>query len=910
MWSVTPAFEQALRAPVHTVRVRIDVLDTDLSPIASLTPTLNAVDGGVDVDVTRGNRRTFQLNLLNNEAEFSPGTDLSGIFYVDRAVRLWRGISYGDSEELVPLGTFLIDKADVIVERNMSIVTLSGQDFWKKLSKSQFTVPTKYDAGTSLNSVIRDMALAAGVTQVLLDPLSDRPTNSKTLNVSRSYEVGDRRGEELVKLCEAYGLDVYMDPLGRLVTEDFRDPADEATVWTYQPQESSLLAQLQASWDDEKLYNHVVVIGTGDEKQSYRSELSDTDPLSPTRINRIGDRTYRFESGVLASQESVDKAARTIFYKNLALTENVRIEAVCNPALEGNDVVRVVESTYSRVDARFRLTSFNVPLSTSKQTLHMTRALKLTAVEDGFLPASAVAAAELVNLLLNPLSAGAVAGGSATANANLGAISALALAAVASGDSPTGYAAEILADAPVAWWRLDETAGVFVDRIGANDGTATGTMTRGAPSLLAEDNDAVTLDGTSGYISVPDAADLDFGNGPFSIEMWVKRKSSTRQSGALFSKGANAPFLILDDDVLGSLQFYSRSVQLAVKSSVLLTSTATPYHIVALKNELNDWELWVNGANVTAVDTGGGTPTTSNTTAAINIGRDNGGATPGSYANVSIDEVALYDYCLTSTQINAHYEAGSPLPEGTEVAATPGALAAAVAAASNGDTLLLRGGDHVISTTTSGSSIGITTSKSLTLQNYPGETPRLINVSTGRPNLLYLQGGPFTIRGLIFEGDGPTFDDSSGSALLEFDVNSHDVIVEDCQFIGTSAMSTRQHLLYVAASDGPFEVFNCIFDGGGMGGSGFHCFHDPGPDGIYFHDNELFDFPTEAAIVQDQTGANVIYEFNNLHDNAIGLQYRKSLGCRIIDNYGTNNTIDIQIQSSTGLTEHSGDDFT
>lgn len=381
MWSVSTAFEQALRAPVHTITVRIDILDSDLNIIdgGTLYPTLNVVDGSVDVDVTRANRRTFQMNLLNNEGLFSPGTDLGGLFYVDRAVRIWRGIRYGDgAEEIVPVGTFLIDKADVTVERNMSIVTLSGQDFWKKFAKSQFTLPTTYAAGTGLNAVIADMALDAGVTRMSLDPLGDRPTNSKTLNVSRHYEVGDRRGEELVKLCEAYGLDVYFNPMGRLVTEDMRDPADQATVWAFRPSSDSLLAQLQASWDDDGLYNHVVVVGTGDENVTYRSERKDEDPTSPTNISRIGDRVYRYESGVLASQEAVDKASLTIFYKLRALTENVRLEAICNPSFEGNDVVRVTEGSYSKLDQTYRLTQFNVPLSTSKQTLHMTRALRLS----------------------------------------------------------------------------------------------------------------------------------------------------------------------------------------------------------------------------------------------------------------------------------------------------------------------------------------------------------------------------------------------------------------------------------------------------------------------------------------------------------------------------------------------------
>ena len=389
MWPVSDSFKAALRAPVHTVIVKVEVLDDDLSVIEDGTfgasvletgPNAAVVDGTVDVDITRGNRRTFQLSLLNNNAEFSPGGRFAGYFYLDRVVRIWRGVQFGGgSVELVPLGTFLVDTPDILVERNMSVVTLAGQDFWKKLAKSQFTVPTTYPAGMGVNAVIDDMAAACGVFDTLYDPLTDRPTNSKTLNVARHYEVGDRRGEEIVKLATNFGLDVYFDPMGRLVTQDMRDPSAAVPVWTYEGGNESLLTQLQYGTTDDDLYNHVVVTGTGDPTQTYRSERSDTDPTSVSRIAKIGDRVYRYESPVLASQEAVDAASLTLFYKKRALTERLRLEGICNPALEGNDVVAITEDAYSGLSAdRFLLSSFSVPLSTSKQQLRMTRVLSLT----------------------------------------------------------------------------------------------------------------------------------------------------------------------------------------------------------------------------------------------------------------------------------------------------------------------------------------------------------------------------------------------------------------------------------------------------------------------------------------------------------------------------------------------------
>lgn len=137
--------------------------------------------------------------------------------------------------ELVPIGTFYIDNADVVVERNMSVVVLSGTDLWKKFNKAQFTVPRVWAAGTTINQVITDMATAAGVdfSRITLDPLTSRATNEKTLNNKLKAEIGDSYNDVLSKVIDSFGLDVYFDPLGTLVSQDMRNPIDQEVVFRY-----------------------------------------------------------------------------------------------------------------------------------------------------------------------------------------------------------------------------------------------------------------------------------------------------------------------------------------------------------------------------------------------------------------------------------------------------------------------------------------------------------------------------------------------------------------------------------------------------------------------------------------------------------------------------------------------------
>ena len=69
-----------LQSAGHSIRIRMDVLDTDWQTIAAfydtgLTgdyPENILVDGNIDVDVTRLTRRTFTASVLNDNGIWSP----------------------------------------------------------------------------------------------------------------------------------------------------------------------------------------------------------------------------------------------------------------------------------------------------------------------------------------------------------------------------------------------------------------------------------------------------------------------------------------------------------------------------------------------------------------------------------------------------------------------------------------------------------------------------------------------------------------------------------------------------------------------------------------------------------------------------------------------------------------------
>jgi hypothetical protein len=221
---------------------------------------------------------------------------------------------------------------------------------------------------------------------------------------------------------------------------------------------------------------------------------------------------------------------------------------------------------------------------------------------------------------------------------------------------PTGdtYAATVLADGPVAYWRLGETSGTdAADTAGTNTGTYTGGVTLGQPGALAGDgNGAARFDGSSGYISVPDADALDFGNGPVTWELWLKRAAVSAGYQLIYTKFSQGNIyfvnhkLLLDDDK----DFF------IVRESGATTDTNWHHFVITRTGPgPGSTRLYKDGVDVTAeVD-----PNRNLTSNASPLTLGRYVATAGFYFNGTLDEVAVYPVALSALQVQAHYEAAT-----------------------------------------------------------------------------------------------------------------------------------------------------------------------------------------------------------------------------------------------------------
>jgi hypothetical protein len=267
-------------------------------------------------------------------------------------------------------------------------------------------------------------------------------------------------------------------------------------------------------------------------------------------------------------------------------------------------------------------------------------------------------------------------------------------------DPTAPYPAKVLADHPLTFWRLDETAGdVAFDYVGGYNGIYTNVELDYAPSYNP------TTDPTEGdapgfgiasannsYVgSIP--TNINFAtptnvNAEFSVECWLQETALFNDNGIIsLGYGNGGEEFALDcggHDPAHDLRFYVRDAGGTAEGAV---STFAPnsdgawHHVVGVCDELDRHVyLYIDGTNAGTGDIPAESGVlTSSQSLTIGARQEGFGTQYDDQFVGSIDEVAVYDYALTSAQVLAHYDASgiapvitdlTPLNESTNVGAT------------------------------------------------------------------------------------------------------------------------------------------------------------------------------------------------------------------------------------------------
>lgn len=222
------------------------------------------------------------------------------------------------------------------------------------------------------------------------------------------------------------------------------------------------------------------------------------------------------------------------------------------------------------------------------------------------------------------------------------------------------YAATILSDIPLAYWRLGDASGTTAadDSGNSYNGTYIDTPTLGATGLITGDpNTGVSFSGIGTQrIDVGAVAALINLSRNFSIEWWMKPTNVTAYQ-AIYSSGlsgANGGVLIRINTTGGFDILQDNHAQLFSIAASLAVNTR--YHCVFTMDSSGNYVFYLNNVSI-----GSGNTSAVFAGSYITIAADsnrNYSGTVNDYFHGELDEVAVYGSALSSVRVAAHYNAG------------------------------------------------------------------------------------------------------------------------------------------------------------------------------------------------------------------------------------------------------------
>ncbi len=205
-----------------------------------------------------------------------------------------------------------------------------------------------------------------------------------------------------------------------------------------------------------------------------------------------------------------------------------------------------------------------------------------------------------------------------------------------------------LASGLMGLWTFDgsDISGSTVYDLSGNGNNGTNN---GATPTIGKLGQALKFDGSSSYVSLPDAS--SFGSGTWSIGAWIKLPSSGNTVQVIYAQQDNILFVYSGNTVMFQTNA-DNSYATLVSSATLLSNTW--YYVVAVHSggSAGQTKLYVNGVQG---DDGTAIP---NLTQANSVRIGSQTAQASRYFGGSIDEVRMYNRALSAREVQQLYLMG------------------------------------------------------------------------------------------------------------------------------------------------------------------------------------------------------------------------------------------------------------
>lgn len=247
----------------------------------------------------------------------------------------------------------------------------------------------------------------------------------------------------------------------------------------------------------------------------------------------------------------------------------------------------------------------------------------------------------------------------------------LGLLSCAASSHAAVYSNTVLADSPVAYWRLDQaSAANTATNLGslgaAANGTYTGGSTLGAASLIRSEagNTAYSVIGAN-RMTTPGVEKFAGGTG-YTAEYWVKLNTTPGNCCySVLSDGESDGDFFFMNYILGPAQGTPGAVRphFGLTGNAVSINSASPLVAGQTAHVITTWDkgtgvgsIYINGKLINSAVVGTNGPAAATSNNPFFLGVDNRSGVDGS--NMVVDDTSFYNKALTLSQVQTHYTKG------------------------------------------------------------------------------------------------------------------------------------------------------------------------------------------------------------------------------------------------------------
>lgn len=366
MYPVSNAFLSAVRQS-HISKVKVEIYDIANNQIIS---TASPISGEVTIDNRRSIRRQCSLEFIDTDGTLVPVNNRSSVLLpYNRELRVYRGVEFPDgTEELVPLGVFILTSVDITDTAQGVKIAVQGSDRSLRVMKAKFTNNSFY--------ISNGTAKETAITNILKDRYPSvrtifPATNQVTTLLYPTLDSSSDPWKECLKIAESAGMDLYFDATGACRMRPIPDPDTSAAVAIYTDTVDSVLTQLSRTLSSDDTYNHVIYTGEGTNLTiGVIGEAWDDNPSSPTYRYTYGDVPIFKSSPTILTVSEANNAAQAELKRVIGSSEKIQWDQIVNPAHDVYDIVKIVRSK-SGVDKNLVIDAISIPLD-PKATMNAT----------------------------------------------------------------------------------------------------------------------------------------------------------------------------------------------------------------------------------------------------------------------------------------------------------------------------------------------------------------------------------------------------------------------------------------------------------------------------------------------------------------------------------------------------------